>query len=92
MQFYDKRQVYDEDIDPMIKEIERICRQHSIQWTSCFQFAAMEQGECCKVNGRHINDKDFPAGLRLHMAHIILNAPEPVLIEMSKRIGALKKT
>ena len=88
MQFYNKDDVYQEDIRPLLEEISRICEQHSIQFTTCFQTQARADGERNYVHGRIINDDDFPAGQRLYLMHMVGNAPEPALNVIYDKLGS----
>lgn len=91
MKQYDKRYVLDEDIKPLMDEIGRIAKMHSIQYVCTFQLAVIQRGEDIiddhASNGYTLNDEDFPASLRIRLMEFLSKLPPTHLPEVARRLG-----
>lgn len=91
MHFYDKRQTLDEDIKPLMQEVQRIATQHSIQFCCVFQCAVKMQGQDViddhTSTGYVINDSDFPASARIKIMECLSKMPPNLLPEAARRLG-----
>ena len=70
-----KETVYDEQIDPLMKRIIALCKEHQIQMVASFALDQSQEDDSQVMCSTFIEGKDWKAPAKLHKAMDILQQP-----------------